>query len=173
MVEPLRYQRPDLTVDRYKEELKGTGKITIKFANNLATPLDSTNPDDTRAALRYQDFILGVMGNPIYLGTQYPSEVLNTVGVNLTALTDEELSYINGGHPYRNALGSRKPTAKSLSRLRRLCRRGELCSFCSYGRQSCLHSWCRYLRLLVLRSVHRRLRYEPTQRHSCLRFQQL
>ena len=38
------------------------------------------------------------MGNPIYLGTQYASEVLNTTGVNLTALTDDELGYINGEH---------------------------------------------------------------------------
>lgn len=37
-----------------------------------------------------------MMGNPIYLGTQYPSEVLNTAGVNLTALTNDELRYING-----------------------------------------------------------------------------
>ena len=36
------------------------------------------------------------MGNPIYLGKQYPEEVLNTAGTNLTALTDEELAYING-----------------------------------------------------------------------------
>jgi beta-glucosidase/6-phospho-beta-glucosidase/beta-galactosidase len=80
----------------YKEELGGTGLITMKFANNLALPLDSTNPEDTVAALRYQDFILGILGNPIFLGEQYPAEVLNTTGINLTALTDQELSYING-----------------------------------------------------------------------------
>ncbi|KAF2484125.1 beta-glucosidase [Neohortaea acidophila] len=80
----------------YKEELKGTGLITLKFANNLAVPLDSMNPEDTVAALRYQDFILGIIGNPIFLGQQYPSNVLNTPNINLTALTDEELAYING-----------------------------------------------------------------------------
>ena len=80
----------------YKEELKGTGLITLKFANNLALPLDSSNPEDTVAALRYQDFILGIIGNPIFLGQQYPAEVLNTTGINLTALTNTELSYING-----------------------------------------------------------------------------
>nr|OQO26054.1 hypothetical protein B0A51_06911 [Rachicladosporium sp. CCFEE 5018] len=80
----------------YKEVLKGTGQITIKFANNLAVPLDSNNPDDTRAAIRYQDYILGILGNPIFLGTQYPSEVLSTAGVNLTALTATELAYFNG-----------------------------------------------------------------------------
>lgn len=80
----------------YKEVLGGTGLITIKFANNLATPLDSSNPDDHRAALRYQDFILGIMSKPIFLGEQYPQEVLSTHGINLTALTDDQLAYING-----------------------------------------------------------------------------
>jgi len=80
----------------YKEVLNGTGLITIKFANNLAVPLDATNPEDTRAALRAQDFGVGVLGNPIYLGITYPSEVQNTTGTNLLPLSDEELSYING-----------------------------------------------------------------------------
>lgn len=80
----------------YKEVLGGTGLLTVKFANNLALPLDSTNPEDTVAALRYQDYILGIIGNPIFLGQQYPAEVLNTTGINLTALTDTELQYING-----------------------------------------------------------------------------
>ncbi|KAK4552104.1 hypothetical protein LTR86_010640 [Recurvomyces mirabilis] len=80
----------------YKEVLKGTGQITIKFANNLALPLDSTNPSDVRAAQRYQDFILGYLGNSIFLGQNYPAEMLNTTDFNLTALTPEQLSYING-----------------------------------------------------------------------------
>lgn len=80
----------------YKEELKGTGLITLKFANNLALPLDSTNPEDTVAALRYQDYILGIIANPIFLGEQYPESVLSTHGINLTKLTHSELAYING-----------------------------------------------------------------------------
>jgi len=80
----------------YKEVLKGTGTITLKFANNLALPLDSTNPDDIRAASRYQDYILGIMGNAIFLGEQYPAEILNTTNLNLTALTPTHLSYLNG-----------------------------------------------------------------------------
>jgi beta-glucosidase/6-phospho-beta-glucosidase/beta-galactosidase len=80
----------------YKEELGGTGNVSIKFANNLATPLDNTNPEDVRAALRYQDFLLGVWANAIFLGQNYPEEVMNTTGLNLTALTDEEVAYING-----------------------------------------------------------------------------
>lgn len=30
----------------YKRELKGTGLVTIKWADNLATPLDNDDPDD-------------------------------------------------------------------------------------------------------------------------------
>ncbi|KAK1083491.1 hypothetical protein LTR33_003224 [Friedmanniomyces endolithicus] len=80
----------------YKEVLKGTGSITLKFANNLALPLDSTNPDDIWAASRYQDYILGIMGNAIFLGEQYPAELLNTTDLNLTALTPDQLSCLNG-----------------------------------------------------------------------------
>ncbi|CAL5868200.1 uncharacterized protein PFLUO_LOCUS2424 [Penicillium psychrofluorescens] len=82
--------------DWYKKELGGTGKITIKFANNLAVPLDPTNPTHTHAALRYQNFLLGIMGNPLFLGKQYPEDVLNTPNLNLTALTVDEISSIHG-----------------------------------------------------------------------------
>lgn len=80
----------------YKEELKGTGRISLKFANNLALPLDPSNSSHVAAALRYQDFILGIMGNPIFLGEQYPEVALTASGGNLTALTEAELSYIGG-----------------------------------------------------------------------------
>lgn len=80
----------------YKEVLNGTGTVNAKFSNLLAVPLDPSNPDDVDAALRYQDFHLGIMSNPIFLGAQYPANVLATVESNLTALTDEQLAYING-----------------------------------------------------------------------------
>ncbi|RAL05962.1 glycoside hydrolase family 1 protein [Aspergillus ibericus CBS 121593] len=80
----------------YKEELQGTGQITVKFANNLAVPLDPSNSTHVDAALRYQDFILGIMGNPLFLGEQYPSEALNTPNLNLTALTPDQISTIHG-----------------------------------------------------------------------------
>lgn len=80
----------------YKEELNGTARISTKFANNLAVPLDPTDTSHVAASLRYQDFLLGFMANPLFLGEQIPEVVLNTPGLNITALTDEELSYING-----------------------------------------------------------------------------
>jgi hypothetical protein len=48
----------------YKKELKGgTGKVSFKFANNLAYPLNGpSNDSDVAAALRYQNMVLGMMG---------------------------------------------------------------------------------------------------------------
>lgn len=80
----------------YKETLNGTGRISTKLANTLALPLDPSNPDDVEAATRYQDFQVGIMSNPLYLGTDYPEVVRNTSGVNLRVLTDNEIAYING-----------------------------------------------------------------------------
>lgn len=80
----------------YKDTLGGTGKVSMKFANNLAVPLDSSSQDDVKAAYRYQDFILGVMANPLFLGTQFPESVLSTPGIMLDALTDEQIQLING-----------------------------------------------------------------------------
>jgi beta-glucosidase/6-phospho-beta-glucosidase/beta-galactosidase len=81
----------------YKEELGGTGNVSIKFVDNLETLFDNNNnPEDVRAALRYQDFLLGVWANAIFSGKNYPEAVMNTTGLNLTALTDEEVAYING-----------------------------------------------------------------------------
>lgn len=81
----------------YKEELNGTGKISFKFANNLAYPLHGpSNASDVEAALRYQNMVLGMMGSPIFLGQQIPDEYLQTSGVNVTALTPEQIQRING-----------------------------------------------------------------------------
>ncbi|KAH6658921.1 beta-glucosidase [Truncatella angustata] len=79
----------------YKEELQGTGRVSTKFANNLAVPLDVGNLSHVEAAIRYQEFMLGIMANPLFLGLQIPNVVLNTPGVNVSALTYEEISYLN------------------------------------------------------------------------------
>ncbi|PYH93545.1 beta-glucosidase [Aspergillus ellipticus CBS 707.79] len=80
----------------YKDELHGTGQVTMKFANNLAVPLDPSNSSHVEAALRYQNFILGVMGNPLFLGEQYPADALDTPNLNLTALTEDQISNFHG-----------------------------------------------------------------------------
>ena len=86
--------------DWYKNELKGTGQITMKFANNLAIPRDSSNPEDVAAALRYQDFSLGIMNNPLFLGAQIPESVLNTTGIPIDPISKANLSLIAGKIDY-------------------------------------------------------------------------
>lgn len=80
--------------DWYKNDLKGKGQITMKFANNLAIPLNTSNPADVAASLRYQDFSLGIMNNPLFLGKQIPQTVLNTTGIKIDPLTTAQLKLI-------------------------------------------------------------------------------
>jgi hypothetical protein len=69
---------------------------TLTRIDCRAIPCDLTNPVDYTASKRYQDWILGILANPIFLGENYPDIFFNTTDVNLTALTAEELNYING-----------------------------------------------------------------------------
>lgn len=82
--------------DWYKNELRGIGKLTMKFANNLAIPLDTNNATDIAAAHRYQDFDLGIMNNPLFLGTQIPDTVLSTPGIEIDPLSEEQLALMHG-----------------------------------------------------------------------------
>jgi len=84
----------------YKEQLGGLGRLTMKFANNLPVPLDSDNEDDINAAHRYQEFILGIMANPLFLGKQFPQVVLDTPAIDLVPLTDEQIEFMNGTMDY-------------------------------------------------------------------------
>ncbi|PLB44985.1 beta-glucosidase [Aspergillus steynii IBT 23096] len=82
----------------YKDTLRGTGQITIKFANNLGVPLSVHNTSHVAAASRYQNFLLGILSNPLFLGKQYPEETLNrnTNGTDLTPLTDAQIAHVHG-----------------------------------------------------------------------------
>lgn len=82
--------------DWYKNELKGSGKVTMKFANNLAIPLDPDNSVDVAAAHRYQEFDLEVMNNPLFLRKQIPKSVLNTPSIKIDPLTKEQLELVGG-----------------------------------------------------------------------------
>ncbi|KFY45860.1 hypothetical protein V494_00726 [Pseudogymnoascus sp. VKM F-4513 (FW-928)] len=99
----------------YKNELKGTGKITMKFANNLAVPLDVNNKQDVAAALRSQDFSLGIMNNPVFLGKQIPKSVLSTTGIKIDPLTEDQLKLIHNTmdffsfDPYSSTLATSPP----------------------------------------------------------------
>jgi beta-glucosidase/6-phospho-beta-glucosidase/beta-galactosidase len=80
----------------YKNELNGTGQVLWKWGHLMGIPRDMNNPEDIRAAKRYQDFELGILSRPLFLGQNYPPSVLNTTGFDLDPLTPEELAYING-----------------------------------------------------------------------------
>lgn len=101
--------------DWYKHELNGTGQITMKFANNLAIPLDINNDQDVAAALRYQDFSLGIMNNPMFLGQQIPDSVLSTKGIEIDPLTEDQIALIHNTmdffsfDPYSSQLATSPP----------------------------------------------------------------
>ena len=78
----------------YKDQIRGTGRITIKFSHNVAFPLDPSDPSDVAAAARYQDFVLGIQANPLFLGENYPKSILSTKGITLTPLSPANLSHI-------------------------------------------------------------------------------
>ena len=58
--------------DFYHNELKGCGKVGIKFNDNFGVPKNATDPQDVAAANRFQDFQLGSFANPLFLGQDYP-----------------------------------------------------------------------------------------------------
>lgn len=77
----------------YKDELKATGKMGIKFNDNFGVPRDPSNSSDVQAANRFQEIQLGLYANPIFLGKQYPESVLTTLP-GAKPLSEDELSYI-------------------------------------------------------------------------------
>ncbi|KAJ1323191.1 beta-glucosidase [Microdochium nivale] len=81
----------------YKDVLCGKGRVSLKFANNLAYPLHGPdNATDVAAAIRYQEIIFGIMANPIFLGKQVPQAALDTAGMNLVKLSDAQIAHMNG-----------------------------------------------------------------------------
>ncbi|KAI1393358.1 beta-glucosidase [Hypoxylon trugodes] len=90
------------TVHFYRDEIKGTGKWSFKLsvASGFPLPLDPGNPDDVASSQRSLDFSIGYLTNPIYLGTQIPSSVLETLGDKAPRYTDEELQYAGGTVDY-------------------------------------------------------------------------
>lgn len=63
--------------DLYKS-MGGKGMMSYKNADNFGVPLDPNNQDDIAAANRYQDYLLGIMSNPLYLGQDVPQSVTST-----------------------------------------------------------------------------------------------
>ncbi|EXJ74755.1 beta-glucosidase [Cladophialophora psammophila CBS 110553] len=79
----------------YKESIKGTGKISLKFNDNFGVPRDPANPSDVYAADHFNSFQLGMFCHPIFLGLDYPESYKRTVP-DYVPLNSEDLAYING-----------------------------------------------------------------------------
>lgn len=79
----------------YKEELKGTGNITIKLANNFGVPRNASSEADVYAADWFNSFSVGTFADPIFLGQDYP-ESFKSLYPNHVPLTADDLAYING-----------------------------------------------------------------------------
>ena len=79
----------------YHDEIKGTGKLGIKFNDNFGVPLDPTNPSHLDAATHFNSFQLGTFCNPIFLGIDYPDSFKMTIP-DYVPLSAADLAYI--GH---------------------------------------------------------------------------
>lgn len=83
----------------YKEELKGKGKISLKFNNNFGVPRDPKSEADVYAADHFNSFQLGPFANPIFLGKDYPESYKKTIE-DYVPLSKEDLKYIGGTADY-------------------------------------------------------------------------
>ncbi|OAQ59629.1 beta-glucosidase [Pochonia chlamydosporia 170] len=79
----------------YKNELKGTGNITIKFANNYGVPRDPTSDADVYAADWFNSFAIGMFADPLFHGKDYPVS-FKALYPNHTPLTPKDLEFMNG-----------------------------------------------------------------------------
>lgn len=80
----------------YKEEIKGTGKISIKFNNNFGVPRNATNDADIFAADYYNSAQFGAYLDPMVFGKGYPESLKNMTGDNYTPLTEDDKKYFKG-----------------------------------------------------------------------------
>ncbi|KAK7420584.1 hypothetical protein QQZ08_010343 [Neonectria magnoliae] len=79
----------------YKEQLCGTGKISIKFNNNFGVPRNPLSEVDVYAADHFNSIQLGPFCNPIFLGEDYPDSFKQTFE-DYVPLSAEDLEYIGG-----------------------------------------------------------------------------
>ncbi|KAK7697258.1 hypothetical protein SLS64_013743 [Diaporthe eres] len=82
----------------YREDLKGTGKWSMKFhlSTGFALPLDPSSASDVEAANRRNQFHVGYMANPLFLGSPVPADMVDTIGSGVVQWTPEDLDYVNG-----------------------------------------------------------------------------
>ena len=81
--------------DLYKS-MGGRGMVSYKNADNFGVPLDPKNQSDIDAANRYQDYLLGIMSNPTWLGKDVPESVTSTCTNESHPLTAAQLAQYKG-----------------------------------------------------------------------------
>lgn len=81
--------------DLYKS-MGGKGMMSYKNADNFGVPLNPNNQSDIDAANRYQDYLLGIISNPIYLGEDVPESVTSTCTNESKRLTPDQLARYKG-----------------------------------------------------------------------------
>ncbi|KAK5072733.1 hypothetical protein LTR64_004795 [Lithohypha guttulata] len=104
--EPLLYSLNGISIDHvikahaqvyhfYKDDLGGTGQISIKFNDNFGVPKNTSNGADVYAANWFNSFQLATFCNPIFLGQDYPDSFKRTIS-DYVPLSAEDLKYIGG-----------------------------------------------------------------------------
>lgn len=81
--------------DLYKS-MGGRGMVSYKNADNFGVPLNPHNQSDIDAANRYQDFLLGIVSNPISLGKDVPESVTSTCTNESHPLSAAQLARYKG-----------------------------------------------------------------------------
>jgi beta-glucosidase/6-phospho-beta-glucosidase/beta-galactosidase len=81
--------------DLYKS-MGGKGMMSYKNADNFGVPLDPNSQEDVAATNRYQDYLLGIMSNPTWLGKDVPESVKSTCTNESRALSSETLARYKG-----------------------------------------------------------------------------
>ena len=79
----------------YREELHGTGNISLKFSNNFGVPRNPHSTADVAAADHFNSIQLGSFCDPIFLGKDYPESFKKTFPDHIP-LTKDDLAYIGG-----------------------------------------------------------------------------
>jgi hypothetical protein len=79
----------------YRDELTGTGKISLKLATAPGMPLDPFNQTHLEAVQHYDDLVIGTFYDPLILGKDYPEAFKMTIQ-DFVPLSEEDRVYLKG-----------------------------------------------------------------------------
>ncbi|KAK1488816.1 hypothetical protein CABS01_02446 [Colletotrichum abscissum] len=88
-------------VQVYAEEFQPSqkGEISIVLNGHFYEPFDEGNQTDVEAAQRRMEFYIGWFGDPVFLGTDYPSSMRAYLGSRLPEFTAEERALLRKTAP--------------------------------------------------------------------------